>query len=92
MHIYSILLLLSALWLSPGRAEVSWDGAGYACLVKRPNIVIHCAEGAQTLILGSGGDAVYNPVAGDVYELWQDGDMTERTTLQSIVRLPWVGR
>lgn len=63
-----------ARWSSPTRAVVSWAGDGHACLVKRPNILIGCYDGPQAITLGSGGDAAFQPRAGDVFELWRAGE------------------
>ena len=89
MHIYSILLLLSALWLSPGRAEVSWSGAG--CLYRQQTQIACYASGSR-IELARGIDGAFAPMAGDVFTLVRGDGTKEETRLISRVYVGVVRR
>lgn len=89
-----ILLLLSALWLSPDRALISWSqDAGLHCLYRQPAhqtpLLVRCFDqaGGYGMFL-YGGDAAYHPAAGDVYWLRLPDGTFEQAPLRSVSYMP----
>lgn len=92
-----ILLLLSALWLGPDRALISWhQDTGLHCLYRQPRngatVLVRCFDqpGSYGIQLGSTGpmDAAYRAAAGDVYWLRLPNGTFEHAPLKSVQYFP----
>lgn len=88
IRVITTIALLSALWLGPNRARITWTGPG--CLY-RNNTLIYCDARSVTHITDLGGpwtDAALRPEAGDVYAVvWPDRP-TEKAQLVSRAYFP----
>ena len=89
-----LLALLSALWLGPDRALISWSqGSGLHCLYRQPEnaqpVLVRCFNdiGSHGMYL-YGGDAAYHPHAGDVYVLLRSDGTWEKAALRSVSYFP----
>lgn len=86
-----MLILFLALWLAPGRAAISWDAPGRACLFRNETFV-GCWDGPARVVLGGPNtDFRYRPAAGDVFRLVVDSSVYT-APLQSVIRLPITAR
>lgn len=79
---------LTARWDGPGRATITWQGAG--CLY-RNQVLIACYPRDASYVLELGGpftDGAFRPTSGDVYRLWGfDGALLGQAEIRSVVYL-----
>ena len=83
-----VLAMISALWLGPGRAIISWDGPG---CVYRNTVLLLCDNRDVAHLLYLGGpltDGAYRPAAGDVYTLIKPRGGREQAWLVSRLYFP----
>lgn len=84
---------LQARWASSISAVVSWRQTERACLYRNTTFV-DCYDAPGDYRVELGGpltDGTLRPAAGDVYSLWQDGEITN-TRLMGRVFVPVVQR
>lgn len=88
IRVITTIALLSALWLGPNRARITWTGPG--CLYRNQTLVV-CDARQVTHITDLGGpwtDAALRPASGDVYTLVRPDGQKETTPLRSVVYFP----
>lgn len=81
---------LRARWDGPGRATITWEGAG--CLYRNQTLLA-CYPREASYVIEIGGpdtDGAYRPQAGDVYRLLRGGVLVEQARLRSELRLPLI--